>query len=341
MKRKRPINYRKTKLKPKPRVDTRNCRRPSISGQPSGFTLVELLVVIAIIALLVGLLLPAVQAARSAARKTQCQNNLKQMGLAALNHDSANGHFPSGGWSLLWTGDANEGVNRGQPGGWIYNLLPYMEEAALHGMANGNTASGATANKAAAASMLETAIGGLYCPSRREARAYQFPSPAQTPLNSGPITMAGKTDYAGNGGSVVCNESAHPRDMKAAADGNFPCASTNGSFVQNKGLRIRQFTALSKTILLGEKSVPLDMVDGTHAGDDNAAFIGYHGDNMRFTHVRPARDAVSGGNSQSNRWQFGSVHPSVCYFVMCDGSVKGIAWDVESQVFGLMGNRKD
>ena len=112
-----------------------------------GFTLVELLVVIAIIGILVALLLPAVQAAREAARRNQCVNNLKQLSLGALNHEAAHKHFPSTGLGNSWIGDPNYGYGRKQPGGIFFNVLPYIEEQTLHDMGMGIGTSGSDATR--------------------------------------------------------------------------------------------------------------------------------------------------------------------------------------------------
>ena len=132
--------------------------------ETSGFTLVELLVVIAIIGVLVSMLLPAVQAAREAARRTQCKNQMKQIGLAFLNHESAIGALPSGGWGYLWTGDPDFGTGERQPGGWCFSILSYIESDAIRSLGKGLP----TAEKRAAlARQRDTPIPVFYCPSRR------------------------------------------------------------------------------------------------------------------------------------------------------------------------------
>jgi len=184
-----------------------------------GFTLVELLVVITIIGILISLLLPAVQAAREAARRAQCNNNLKQIGLAALNHESALKFYPSGGWCFSggsgattftgMAGNPDRGCGVNQPGCFLYNILPYIEQSALYQLASNKTGSNL---QAAVTTMLQTPVSAFYCPSRRQAKVYPNQTVVQTTkvqniacgarndASSVLLDAAAKTDYAGSGG---------------------------------------------------------------------------------------------------------------------------------------------
>lgn len=133
-----------------------------------GFTLVELLVVIAIIGVLVALLLPAVQAAREAARRTSCINQMRQMGLALQNHESTRKTFPTGGidpWPLIedYTTGGKPLSSPKQGLSWAFQILPYLEQGALHNLSTTDQIS-------------QTPVGLYYCPSRR--------GPTQNPLNN-------------------------------------------------------------------------------------------------------------------------------------------------------------
>ncbi len=158
----------------------------------SGFTLVELLVVIAIIGILIGLLLPAVQAAREAARRMQCTNNLKQLGLSLQNYHDICNSFPARQWAKVTAG------NTSAQWGALYSLLPYMEQSATYNQVEGDikTKERATPkpNDVAADSRSSSAfntlqIEGLYCPSDENAK----------PITNGPTAATTGTNY------MLCN----------------------------------------------------------------------------------------------------------------------------------------
>jgi len=169
------------------------------------FTLVELLVVIAIIGVLVALLLPAVQAARESARRMQCTNHLKQMGLGALNLESTHEILPGSGWGPWTTGDPLRGVGRSQPGSWIYQLLPYVEQPAIYELpgSDGGADIITKAQLTAASSLLRSPIAMFNCPSRREASLYPWDPNVPSAFyekNALHTDESAHSDYAANAG---------------------------------------------------------------------------------------------------------------------------------------------
>ena len=144
---------------------------PACRPGKAAFTLVELLVVIAIIGILVALLLPAVQAAREAARRTQCKSNLKNIGLATMNHHDTHGFLPAGGWGFRWMPDPDAGYGESQPGSWFYSLLAFIEEGNLRDIGSGLPQA---AKPDALRQLLVAPITVLNCPSRRPSTAYPF-----------------------------------------------------------------------------------------------------------------------------------------------------------------------
>ncbi|MBQ6109352.1 MAG: DUF1559 domain-containing protein, partial [Thermoguttaceae bacterium] len=166
----------------------------------SGFTLVDLLATIFI--LLVGfmLILPPLQPAREAARQMQCGNNLKQQGLAALNHEASSRTYPSGGWNVNYVGDPDCGFGPKQPGTWTFSMLPFLEQNALFMV--GMTGKAEACERKENSEVLETSLACFMCPTRNEFQA--LPLGVTDYLNSNFTGSQGaKSDYAANYGTTV------------------------------------------------------------------------------------------------------------------------------------------
>jgi prepilin-type N-terminal cleavage/methylation domain-containing protein/prepilin-type processing-associated H-X9-DG protein len=331
----------------------------------AGFTLVELLVVIAIIGILVALLLPAIQSAREAARKTQCTNQLKQMALASLNHLDVVKHYPTGGWGWEWVGDADRGYGEDQPGGWLYNILPFMEETARHDLPkDGNPNEDTAPQLEGARKLVLDPVPNLYCPSRRSGVFANYEKPLQFAHNTAknPIVARGaysigRTDYAANMGDYHYGGDGGPRSTKPALLAVYPWFTVNklgqirpqinpdGSLYLNGVMFLRSEVGIqhvtdgtSKTYLCGEKFLDsLHYDDGTDTGDNENWCSGFENDTYRGTHEPPRQDIPG---VRIGDW-FGSAHHSVLNMAWCDGHVELVSYDIDPTVFQRTGNRRD
>ncbi len=308
-----------------------------------GFTLVELLVVITIIGILISLLLPAVQSAREAARRIQCGNNLKQIGLAALNHENAHGYFPSCGWGWAWVGDPDRGAGRRQPGGWIYNILPYMEQEALHQMGVGLTES---EKRAAAAEVCKTPIAAFNCPSRRRAIAYpaSYSDGTFHAYNADAIPVHARSDYAANGGPV-CHTYAGPSSVPdpswwAQSGPAWALTERGVSYLRSQVTMADIKDGSSNTYFAAEKNLnPDHYLTGIDGADNTSMYQGQDWDVQRWTQVDhpPFQDR----QGYADWYAFGGPHAGAFQAVFCDGSVHGISYSIEPEVHNRLGDRRD
>jgi len=368
------------------------------AGRHHAFTLVELLVVIAIIGILIALLLPAVQAAREAARRSQCKNNLKQLGLACQNHLNAYKAFPSGGWGWHWVGDPDRGYGPNQPGGWTYSLLSFIEGNNIRNLGKGLPYGTGTGRKYDALSQMQLQSSSTFvCPTRRAQPAGPIWDPAIYNVNTSLITWStppslggARSDYAGNAGTTlgVANSPASP----ASCCGGGPDAGVDQSPTYDAVASYFKTTAahwywnvatgviygrsnvtikkipdgLTKTYLIGEKSLQPQQYDPStlsnsanrNWGDDQSMYQGYDFDSARWCYnsypsaptTPPAANDRSWTPIQDrndpdlNHWgilQFGSPHTSAGLFVMCDGSVQAISYNLDGVTHFKLGNRID
>lgn len=311
-----------------------------------GFTLVELLVVIAIIGMLVGLLLPAVQQAREAARQMQCNNHLRQIGLAAMNFESGNRKLPSCGWWWYFTGDPDCGTGKNQPGPWTYQLLPYLEQDALYQLgADGYSDKTSPDQMEGAKTRSEIPLPFWNCPSRRAPKAYQS-SGASYPVNANKITAGAKLDYAGNCGNSTAGVDKPETWEAAMALNTSGWQDTHGKstgviFSRSEvtfGM-IRDGT--SNTYMFAEKYLdPTYYETYGDAQDNETAYIGADLDVLRVatSGTLPFQDRLSFSKDSS---RMGSAHAGSFGVALCDASVQRISYSIDPETHHCLGNRSD
>lgn len=289
-----------------------------------GFTLIEVLVVIAIVAVLIGLLLPAVQQVREAANRVRCANNLKQIGLALHSHHDATGGLPP---------------NRRDPGAsWLVYLMPYVEQGPLAARWNPDQPFYAQVAEAR-----ETPVPVYACPS----------------FNRGDEQLSRSADYSDATGTftpgVVADYAACAGDPTGRADywwtptPQFPYPPSNGAFIIANCIdstsyffrktRKRTFSdiadGLSQTLLVGEKHVPRNQAG--RGPWDSAA---YNGDFVTSTR-QAGFGAALATDPYDQSFVFGGPHFGVCQFAFGDGSVHPVHTTIDPAILGRLANIAD
>jgi prepilin-type N-terminal cleavage/methylation domain-containing protein len=310
------------------------------SRRLSAFTLVELLVVIAIIGLLVGLLLPAVQAAREAARRIQCANHLKQIGLALHNYESALKTYPPGFISRVtgpWPGGGNDPIPEMGPGWSLFGMiLPYLEQTSLYNQINFHLPIAATFNQVAR----RTRIKEYRCPSdawNEQVRVW--------PNSMGIDDLAPSSYVACLGGGDPANA---PRYTAMYEEQPF-----NGMFHRNVAIRLGEVSdGTSNTIGIGERAsmfapngwvgvIPnAQIVFSSQIAQSRRQLVGQTARPaiaMVTVHVRTGGPNAPTGSPGG----FWSPHTGGCLFLLMDGSIHTVATAVDLTVFRAMAGRND
>src|SRR5262245_42281806 len=300
-----------------------------------GFTLIELLVVIAIIAVLIGLLLPAVQKVREAANRMKCQNNLKQIGIALHSYHDANGTFPSGHKVTY------DGTNDGSTiylANWAVLILPFIEQDNLYRQYDQTLSAFHANNKF----VRETYVATYACPSDINANKILTPESAPSSGGGGTPFMTGSYRAMGGVSATGFDQWAgYPSEVKVNAQtaaglrGVFHTDWAGGPVGPDRMTSITDGT--SNTLAVGERSTRTHNTRGTFwANSFNLYSVsGAYNQSASLLNDYDACIAIASDQAQC-KYGWGSFHPGVINFVYGDGSVRAVKTSIDMRLFTFM-----
>jgi prepilin-type N-terminal cleavage/methylation domain-containing protein len=308
------------------------CRSPRLPG----FTLVELLVVIAIIGVLVALLLPAIQAAREAARRTSCNNNLRQATLAAINYQSAKTYFPSATTNVGLAPTSTTTYS------FVASILPYMEEASLRELVNMDVEWDDPQNQKAR----ETPLPALKCPTQDPVEPMYIHLPGVSGSLEDSDLAVHYTAVMGAKDSGCPQPSSSQYLLDCTINTSAGHVAINGIMYYDTPTKLcrtkpKDITdGLSKTFLLGEQSWDAGFHRSWIVGRQGG--IVYCGNNVRYTILTAARRPAPGSTAiqvEANDTSFGSKHPGGVHFSNADGSVKFVSENTSIEILRAAASR--
>ena len=298
-----------------------NANPPSASHhRKHGFTLVELLVVITIIGILIALLLPAVQAAREAARRLQCSNNFKQIGLALHNYESARGTFPQGeltsevgacGWTKQYYGC-----------GWGVMILPYLELRNVYDHFDFNKYYNVAPNSDLTAG--GTSLKAYQCPSDPQLDPLVFASGSIDQPGMNPLEDLGRSNMAGV---------ADSKDWSCSHDGNWTTSNGDGVLYNFSATRIADIRdGTSNTLAVGETA-------GSYTGSFYGTEFVVYTVSDTSVGINGPNTIPGGGTFHYYGAGFSSYHPGGCHFLLCDGSVQFLSQNIDQRILTALTTR--
>ena len=329
-----------------------------VHNQRRGFTLIELLVVIAIIGVLVSLVLPAVQSAREASRRTDCSNRVRQLALATHMHHDALGFFPPARYEARPDADDADRCGLETPT-WLARVMPYIEQ---RGLGDAWDMSKPWHQHPDRVRMVVPDV--FLCPSRRAGTQPTGFRDLRTAVTGGGGTLpcgcplppreeemdisveGALCDYAGNHGDLSPGSTGEPTDFYFGGNGTGVIISVRPKCKDGVAIspldRVRMASVLdgtSQTFLFGEKFIPLAGL--AQFPEDSPAYDGDHLPASARLAGPGMRLASSPSDLVADMFSFGSWHPGGVHFAFVDGSVRFLSPDTDTQVLGSMANRGD